>query len=161
MTKTKIVYSVLIITIIAVFSCIDKYQFAENKTIKNEKWGSNLILRFEYENTDTLQAKDVIINLRHSNEYPYSNIYFFITTLAPNGLRVKDTIEYILADNSGKWIGSGIGNIHNLQLVYKRNVRFSQQGKYIFYIQHGMRETFLEGVTDIGILIKKSKSETE
>ncbi len=156
--KNSVITLIIVLyLIISICSCIDRNQFAENRTITNEKWGSGQIIRFEYENNDTLQVKNVFINLRHSNQYPYSNIYFFVTTLAPNGMSIRDTVEYMLADNNGKWLGSGIGNLHSIQLAYKRNVRFGQQGKYIFYIQHGMRETILEGVTDIGLLIENAK----
>ena len=68
-----------------------------------------------------------------------------------------DTVEFTIADNKGKWIGSGIGDIHDVRLVYRRNVRFGQTGNYVFYIQHGMRETEIKEITDVGIRIEDSK----
>jgi gliding motility-associated lipoprotein GldH len=137
------------------FSCSNLDDFSANKTIESALWDVNNICRFEYDVTDTISTKDMFINLRHSGLYKYSNIYFFVTTLAPNGKTLKDTVEYTLADARGKWAGSGIGDLYDVELAYKRNVRFAQQGRYIFYIQHGMRDKQLEAVTDVGISVRK------
>ncbi len=77
--------------------------------------------------------------------------------MAPNGNKIIDTLEYNLADAKGRWIGKGLSDIKNIKLGYKKAVRFSQNGKYMFYVTHGMRENELEGIIDVGIIIEKSK----
>jgi gliding motility-associated lipoprotein GldH len=138
-------------------SCINLNVYEKNEAIKGISWPSDKIFRFEYLSQDTLTSKNVDINLRHNELYKYNNIYLFITTIAPDGKNVRDTVEFTLADVNGKWAGSGIGNIFDLRLVFKQNIRFGQLGKYIFYIQHGMREKELKDLTDIGIRIEDVK----
>lgn len=145
-----------IVVALLVIACSNLDEFSESKVIKGALWDVNDICRFEYNVTDTISSKDLYINLRHSGLYKYSNIFFFVTTLAPNGKSIKDTVEYTLADIRGKWAGSGIGDLHDVQLAYKRNVRFGQQGRYMLYIQHGMRDLQLEAVTDVGISVRNS-----
>jgi gliding motility-associated lipoprotein GldH len=146
----------LLITGITV-SCKPSVDFAENMDIPGANWEAEKPIRFEFLSNDTVNFKDILFNLRHTGQYPYSNLFLFVTTLAPNGNTQKDTVEFLLADNRGRWFGSGIGDVHSLQLVFKRNIRFGQTGRYIFYVQHGMREKVLNGITDLGLLIKNSE----
>ena len=139
------------------WSCKPSIDMAENQNIPEANWEVDNKLRFEYYCNDTLNYKDILFSLRHTGQYPYSNIFLFVTTLAPNGNSQKDTVEFMLADSRGKWFGRGIGDVHSLQLIFKRNIRFGQVGRYIFYIQHGMREKQLKGVTDLGVMIKNSE----
>ncbi len=138
-------------------ACVNLNVYEKNETVHGASWPKNKIFRFEYISTDTLSSKNVDINLRHNDFYKYCNIYLLVTTIAPDGKRLIDTVEFTLADSKGKWVGSGIGNIFDLRLVYKQNIRFGQLGKYIFYIQHGMRETELKDITDVGIRIENAK----
>lgn len=154
----KIKNSWFIIIAISIIACSYLDEYSESKVIKGGSWDVNDICRYEYNVTDTISAKDLFINLRHTGLYKYSNIFFFVTTLAPNGKSIKDTVEYTLADIRGKWAGSGIGDLHDVELAYKRNIKFGQQGRYIIYIQHGMRDRQLEAVTDVGISVRNSST---
>jgi gliding motility-associated lipoprotein GldH len=148
----------LVFTIaLLVTKCVNINVYEQNIAIDHSAWPEGKILRYEYNSTDTVTTKLLSIGLRHTGLYPYSNIYLFITTLAPNGKNIKDTVEYNLVNDNGKWIGSGIGDICDLRLAYKHKARFGQQGKYIFYIQHGMREKILNGIIDVGIRIEDAK----
>jgi gliding motility-associated lipoprotein GldH len=140
-------------------SCHPSADLSINVDIPKAKWNAHNAVRIEYNSIDTVATKDIFFNLRHTGQYPYNNLYLFVTTMAPNGNKVTDTLEFLLADNRGKWFGNGIGDVYNLQLVFKRNIRFGQKGRYIFYIHHGMREDELNGITDFGMLIKSAESE--
>lgn len=143
--------------IFLITSCININLHEQNISIDHSAWPFDKILRYEYYSGDTLAPKEFSVNLRHTGLYKYNNIYLFITTIAPNGKSIKDTVEYTLVSDKGKWIGSGIGDIHDIRLAYKHKIRFAQQGKYIFYIQHGMRDNVLHGIIDVGIRIEDTK----
>ncbi|HOT13395.1 MAG TPA: gliding motility lipoprotein GldH [Bacteroidales bacterium] len=153
--KTKL--SLLVLVVLTVLSCVNREQYVQNFSIADSKWKISNKCRFEYINNDTVSPSNVYFNLRHSGNYKYSNIYLFVTTMAPNGNKIIDTLEYNLADAKGRWIGKGLSDIKNIKLGYKKAVRFSQNGKYMFYVTHGMRENELEGIIDVGIIIEKSK----
>ena len=42
-------------------------------------------LLFHWDVRDTLQRQDVLLDLRHDQSYPYSNLYVFLTYRFPNG----------------------------------------------------------------------------
>jgi len=140
-----------------IWGCKPSADLAENQDIPDARWDMGKPIRFEYLCKDTLHYKDILFTIRHTGQYPYSNLFLFVTTLAPNGKTQKDTVEFMLANARGKWFGSGIGDVYSLQLIFKRNIRFGQTGRYIIYIQHGMREKQLNGITDLGILIRNSE----
>lgn len=146
--------SIIAFIMLFTFACGPFDEYTQNIAVNNASWPIDKSLRFEYLSQDTLAEKDFFINLRHTGLYKYNNIYFFITILAPNGENIKDTVEFTLANPEGKWAGKGIGDLYDVRLAYKHNIRFGQLGKYTFIIQHGMRDLKLEEITDVGISIK-------
>ena len=146
-----------VIGLICLVSCTNLQVYEQTETIKSAIWPAEKAYRFEYNSTDTVTIKDMYINFRHTGLYNYNNIYFFVTTIAPSGNSIKDTVEFTIADVKGKWAGSGIGDMYDLRLSFKKKIHFGQIGKYVLNIQHGMRDTKLKEVTDIGFRIQDSK----
>jgi gliding motility-associated lipoprotein GldH len=164
MTGTKIgamlkINKLLIISILCsvLFASCQNNIFEKNTTISKGEWSSKNIVKFEFQSTDSLTVSNVFVNVRHTGLYKYSNLYLFVSTEAPNGMIHKDTMQFILADVNGKWQGSGIGDVFDLRLAYKKNIKFGQVGKYKFSIQHAMRNEVLDNITDVGIRIEKAK----
>lgn len=105
---------------------------------------------------DTAALYNFYINIRNNNDYRYSNLYVFFHSIFPNGNKTHDTLEFILADKRGKWLGKGIGEIKENNILIRKNMRFPVQGEYTFKIEQGMRSDDLKGIEDIGISIEKS-----
>jgi gliding motility-associated lipoprotein GldH len=76
----------------------------------------------------------------------------------PGGKKITDTLECILADENGKWLGKGTGHIVDNRVPFKRNVIFPDTGKYTFEIEQAMRMEKLPEVYDIGLRIEKVKN---
>jgi len=144
----------LLLTII-IFSCKNDTVYEKYYAIEDATWHAGNILKYEVQVKDTLTSNDIYIETRHLGNYPLSNLYLFITTTAPTGRYIKDTVEIFLADNKGKWYGRGFGDIYSHTHPYKRNVRFPYTGIYSFEIQHGMRVEELPGIEDIGLRIEQ------
>ena len=97
----------------------------------------------------------VIMKLRHNADYPYSNLYLFRTIASANGVEYSDTVNLALANQQGKWLGNGVGEVKTMEWVYAdRGLRFTDQRKYTFTLQHGMRDTVLEGIMDVGLELR-------
>lgn len=153
----KYVKFILFIVTVNLFSSCDKNRvFEENKQISDQIWNLDEKLSFEVNVEDTLTSHNFYMNVRNADGYPYTNIFLFITTQFPNGKMAHDTLECILADASGKWLGDGLGDIWDNQIPFKKGVRFPLKGKYIFTLQHGMRTENLPLILDAGIRIEKS-----
>ncbi|MGL5913132.1 MAG: gliding motility lipoprotein GldH [Bacteroidales bacterium] len=124
--------------------------------IPNKTWHKDSIVSFYISIEDTITSTNTIyINLRNTSAYPYCNIFLFVTTYLPSGVSVRDTVEYMLADQYGKWYGKGFSYLLDNRLVYQQNVQFPHSGIYRFDIQQGMRNELLQHISDIGLRIEK------
>ena len=136
-------------------SCDSNRVYDESRQIPDASWEQENILHFETEITDLESLYNFYINIRNTTDYKYSNIYFFINTSFPSGEIAHDTLECILADHRGKWLGKGFGKIKESHILFKSRFRFPQKGNYRFDVEHAMRIDTLEGIADVGIRIEK------
>jgi len=94
--------------------------------------------------------------VRNAAGYQFSNLFIFFTTEMPNGKSERDTVELTLADERGKWLGDGLGDIWDNRILFKKNFRFPEKGIYTFKLEQAMRFNPLPQVMDVGIRIEKS-----
>ncbi|TKG94481.1 gliding motility lipoprotein GldH [Puteibacter caeruleilacunae] len=150
------VYSLLCcLVLMLVVACDRNSVFDSYQELNVEGWHKDSLAHFSVDITDTITPCDMYVNIRNKGSYPNSNLWLFVYMTAPDGKVKTDTIEYILADPSGKWRGSGLGDLYDNQLPLKSNVVFPVSGSYEVKLQHGMRADVLEGIRDIGIRIEK------
>jgi gliding motility-associated lipoprotein GldH len=136
-------------------SCDPGRIYDESYAIENARWNRDSVYLYEVNIIDSMQLHNFYINIRNNTDYPYSNIYLFVTTEFPNGHSTTDTIECILADKGGKWLGKGSGRIKDNQIMLQQALRFPLGGIYHFILEQGMRDNHLKGIEDIGIRIEK------
>ena len=140
----------------AIFSCGNKNViFDESVIIQNASWDNQELPYFDVKVEDTLSAYNFYLNIRHLENYRYSNFYMFLHTTFPNGSQTHDTVEIVLAYPDGRWVGSGTGSMRNNNILLNDNLYFPLKGNYRFEIEQAMREPVLEGVTDVGICFEK------
>lgn len=137
-------------------SCDSSRIFDDNVEIPDYSWNVDNIVKLEVDIADTAIPTNFYVNVRNAEDYPYGNLHLFIKTTFPNGQYSVDTLECVLADEKGQWLGSGMGDIYDNQIPFKRNVRFPVAGKYTFEIQHGMRVSDLPLIMDVGLRIEKA-----
>lgn len=140
-------------------SCDSNRLYEKNISIDNDMWSLEQMPNFEFENKDTISEVNLILNIRHSSIYPFSNLWVFIHALSPSGATQVDTLETTLSQKDGKWIGDGLGGILDLQVPFKK-VRLTESGTYSFEIEQAMRHGNLSkieqlpGVMEIGLRIE-------
>jgi gliding motility-associated lipoprotein GldH len=139
----------------AITSCRQGMVYHNNKSIPSGVWDQDSLVKFTVNIDDTVSPLDFYLNLRHTTDYRYSNIYFFVETLFPSGQYSKDTIEFILADKRGEWYGKGFGSIKEFRVLLRKGIRFPAKGEYRFIFEQAMREEELKGIEDIGITLEK------
>lgn len=153
--KTKLVtISTLVLFLLS--ACNRKIVFSEYKTFGEAGWEAKNAAVFEMDITDTQSLNNVSLMVRHSEEYPYRNIFLFVTTQYPDGKVLKDTMEVVLSNDKGEWAGSGAGDIFDFKVPIKKNVRFALPGHYKFSFEQAMRDNPLPQVMDFGFEIEKS-----
>lgn len=137
-------------------SCHQKTAYSDFETLPLSGWCSDSIANFTFNIADTSQVYNVLVCIRHKKTYPYQNLWLFMETILPDSTAQQDTIECYLADQRGQWLGSGVGTLVEMPVLFQQNIQFSDTGKYTYCIQHGMRESVLKGINDVGISIEKA-----
>jgi gliding motility-associated lipoprotein GldH len=138
-------------------SCNKNVVYSEYHNFSSLEWKMADKVVFEPEITDNQSLNDVSLMIRHTETYPFRNIILFVTSHYPDGKVITDTMDVMLANSKGEWEGSGAGDIYDLKVPIKKNVRFPLAGKYKFEFQHGMREQTLPELMDFGMEIEKKK----
>ncbi len=123
----------------------------------NGSWYKLDAAEFNADIGDTLNNYDFYLNVRHNTHYRFSNLYLFLQIRFPNGNITRDTLEIVLANVEGKWLGKGWGNIREDHVLLKNNLRFPLKGPYHFMIWQAMRRDTLRGIQDVGIQIVRAK----
>lgn len=153
----KRLIEILLISLItiAVSSCGNQNViYDESEIIPNAKWDYQERPYFDVNIEDILSSHAFYLNIRHLENYRYSNFYMFLHTTFPNGNVTHDTIECILAYPDGRWVGEGSGSMRTSKILLNNNLRFPLKGNYHFEIEQAMREPVLEGITDVGLRVE-------
>lgn len=154
---TKYVLSFLTAAVIVLTSCSKGVVFSKYETFEGAEWFAKNKVTFEMDVTDGAGLHDISLMVRHADAYPYSNLFVFLNTKYPDGKITTDTLELILANAKGEWMGDGAGDIFDITIPLKKSVRFPLVGKYTFTFEQAMRTDPLPLIMDFGMEIKKSK----
>ncbi len=150
----------LIGVILLLASCGNQPMYESYQRVSAEQWHQDSAVTFDVDITDTLAAYQVVWYLRNTDDYPFKNIYLFREVTSKRGKEFGDTAEFFLADDYGKWLGKGVGELKTNTWPFKQGyLRFNHAGTYTFTFQQAMRTTNLLGVKDIGLGIFKLKEE--
>lgn len=155
--KTKYFLLPLVGLMLFFASCNKGVIFDESINVDEQGWYKNDIARFDVVIEDSISVFNYYLNLRHTTEYRYSNLFVFMQTTYPNGNISRDTIEFVLADKSGKWFGKGWGEIKDNSVLLVEGIKFPLKGPYTFQIQQAMRVDTLKGISNVGIRIENLK----
>ena len=148
---------IIILLSIVIVACHDDNIIFEDykKIYTKEGWHKDSSMTFDINVKDISNVYDILINIRNDNDYEFSNLYLFCYISKNNDIIKSDTLEYLMADLNGRWLGSGVGYIKDNCLSYLQFYNFKDTGSYKISIKQGMRKIFLEGINNVGIKIEK------
>jgi len=160
-TGLKLLVQTLMIalSLLLITACGNDAFYEEFRTVDEETWNLHEIKEFPVLINDTTASYTLIFTIRNTTDYAYSNLYLFLTTVYPDNTATRDTVEFMLADRSGRWLGKGFGKIRESRFMVKDQLRLPQAGDYLFAIQQAMRHESLHGIADVGLRIEKTEAQ--
>lgn len=138
-------------------SCDSQRVYDTFKRIPDSGWHADSLQRFSFDISDISINHNIYFNIRNDRNYGFSNLWLFVKIIPPEGELITDTMQVVLANPAGKWLGKGFSGVYTSQIPYRERVYFPAQGTYTIQVQHGMRSVFLEGITDIGVRVERTK----
>lgn len=148
----KITYILLCVVCACVFTnCSRDIAYCHFVPVSSEQWHMDSIARFDFSIEDADADYQMILYLRHTDRFPYQNMWIYATEK-----ETQDTIEFYLADDRGQWLGDKKHGFIEMPVLLEENRHFADTGRYSLEIQHGMRDTLLRGVTDVGLEIRRN-----
>ena len=156
-SSLSIYYLLLFLSIFTLTSCDSDVIFDKNEKLPDNRWAANNIVELHPSITDTINPYNIYINVRNAGGYQFSNIFLFFTTMTPSGKTDRDTVEIMLADETGKWLGDGLGDIWDNSVLFKKDFIFPEKGEYTFSLQQAMRFDPLPQIMDAGLRIERAE----
>lgn len=135
---------------ICLTSCRQNTVYNRFCSMKSGEWHMDSVARFDYAIADTTRDYRLLVHVRHTERYPYQNMWLFV-----GDSLCRDTIEFYLADDRGRWLGDSHHGFIEMPVLLEDNYHYEDTGMYHIEIAHGMRDTLLRGITDIGFEILK------
>ena len=147
--------TLVLIGTIAMFISCNNSIFNDYKTFENQTWNSDSIIIWDYSVIDTISKNQLVIKVRHTTDYEFQNLFLFVKA------EKTDTLELLLANKEGKWLGKGVGDVREIEVVYRKDKVFPKKGNFTFEIEQAIRYGKLEKIQNlnnikaIGLSIQK------
>ena len=156
MTAVKTITTVLLSSLLLT-ACTTPTMYSHFHPISPDAWEADSVLTYSFHADNTTNPYDIILCVRHTEMYPYQNMWLFCTfgiddTLPP---MLTDTIEFFLADDRGRWLGNGGLQHIEMPVLFEQCYQIPDTGQYRFTIQHGMRDELLRGISDVGVIVNR------
>ena len=135
----------ILITSLLLVGCQGDIVYTAFKTLPNTGWEADSSLCYQPLIADSILNCQMLITIRHTDAYPYQNLWLFVDIQKDSVPLTRDTIECYMANERGEWLGGGL-TVHELPLLYSNSYQFANSGEYQISITQGMREDTLVGI---------------
>ncbi len=152
---TKIRHTLALAALLLGLAACDRAVFyADSRRVDEQGWNMNERHTFDVTVDDTTRLYSFFVDLRLTADYPYANTFFFIDTRFPDGGVAADTVECPVAYPDGQWMGRRTGGYIDNRYSFRKNMIFPATGTYTFTLAHGMRDTNIAGIKNVGLRIE-------
>lgn len=149
-----------VLLIIILSGCLSSPYYQKSYTVPGNEWVYDFQPSFKFEITDTAADHDMQFLIRHTEAYPYSNIWLMVHVKKPGDTLFERTrVEIPLAEPTGKWLGRGMGEIweQRMQMHLGTDSTFLNiPGMWEVKLEHNMRMEPLPEILQVGLRVEKS-----
>lgn len=147
---------IVLFFIASIFSACDKKTvYHAFHSLPTEGWLQKDTLLFDVTVPDSNTTYQLSLEIRNRNDYPYRNLSLAVCHLQPESSDTStDTLNILLADEQGNWLGNGWGGLYQLRFP-AGSLRITASGHHTFKIIHTFPDNPLPGINDIGIKLER------
>ncbi|MBO7608691.1 MAG: gliding motility lipoprotein GldH [Muribaculaceae bacterium] len=120
-----------------------------------EGWDRSMPIVFEPQYNDSSATYDIVVAVRHTHSYEYSNLHVVVDLMADsNRIACRIPAQFDVADEYGNWHGTGFGTFFQCKTMVAQDVSPSQARKVVIW--QAMADTVaLRHITEVGIIVSK------
>ncbi len=152
--SVKIVWLNSLLALFLLSSCDPARIIDENKDMPEQYWHYKNRPSFDVNIADTNKTYNVYLNLRVGNDYQFCNLFVKVHQLSPGKAESSERKEIQLIDESGNWLGKGLGDLYDFQAPIYTQIRFREKGIYRFELEQNMRVDTLRNIYAAGLRIE-------
>lgn len=147
--------SVIFLAFFVAAGCTHIDLHEKNTPIPGSKWYHNFPVKGSFQISDTISPYNIYVVLRHTDNFPYSNIWLNLGFQNPGGQMQFRKINLELGDDAGGWMGAGMNDIWEVRkLLFVQH--FSKLGEYRYEINQIMRDNPLPAIMSVGVRVQKN-----
>ncbi|WP_236974464.1 gliding motility lipoprotein GldH [Membranihabitans maritimus] len=148
------------ILLLAIFSCENNNIVLEEEIQFNSgSWPVGEVLNAYWEIEDLEAVYRWSISVDHSDQFKYQNLYLLVKSQMPGNKSQEKEISLQLANpNTGVWLGKGSASNIIQKIVIQDSIKFENTGEYQFNIEQYSRDSTLQGINSISILLERLPS---
>ena len=138
--------------------CCNTNTESSYSVFEEDSWHADSIITLNHSVVESTTKHNLYLKIRHTTDFEYQNLFLFV-----DFQEKRDTIEIALSEKNGKWLGSGFGDIKEVEYCFAKEIIFSSIKTCNVTFEQAMRYgdqpviTNLKGIIALGINIKKSE----
>jgi len=149
-------FLIFCLPLILLFSCGDNSIVNQSYEFDNSTWKKTNKPNFTVEIKDSTKLYDFVFVIRTTTSYAYSNMWLYLSSIAPKGKSSKEALQVRIADETGRWLGNKTGS------SVEHYIKFSKRklpliGKYTFELNLATVENQLDNVLDVSFTVRESE----
>lgn len=148
MTKIVLVVLLSVMSGVLLTACSSNALHSESIAIPHQKWKRAAKTVFKVPIKDTTLLYDLVLSVRTTDNYPYSNLWMYLTVDGPLGKSKRFPVEIVTADAKGNWMGDKSGSTVVFSKVITHD-RFPKKGNYCFTFEQASTDKVLPEVMDL------------
>ncbi|MEM0993225.1 MAG: gliding motility lipoprotein GldH [Bacteroidota bacterium] len=139
-------------------ACQPNYLYQEEKIIANSIWTYDDAVSFTFQIDDTEAQYNLYLDIRHSTQFPFQNLYTMIQTTYPSGRTVDSRISIDMANKLGEWYGKCSQEDCLLRVNLQQGAFFKEAGAHQITFEQYTRKDSLAGVNVLGFAVEAVKN---
>ncbi len=141
----------LLLAVCILYACGQRTVYHTYQPVDAKGWIPSDTLVYEVEIGDSAITLEVSAEVRNRTNYSFRNLTLDVSFNFADTLQWEHRkANFILADEEGKWSGTGWGSLYTSTSCLG-DVYVYRPGIYTIRIAHDMRTEILEGIQDVGI----------
>lgn len=137
--------------------CAEPFDQEVIHTIDDGTWSYEEPLVFDFNIDDTSAVYTFFMDIDHSIDYPFQNLYTKIQTTYPDTEVKQDVLSFELCDNFGLWQGKCRGDLCKVRVPLQTKARFKATGSYQLSFEQYTRRDSLSGLRQLALRVVKEE----